>query len=84
MRCAFSAVLGDPMSRAELQRYVTLGVDVFLRGIEPEKPQTQAQMSRRLGREDAGSTLAHGPGDQYAAGRWMTRSCSVCWTARAS
>lgn len=32
-----SAVLGQPMSRSELQRYVTLGVDVFLRGIQPEK-----------------------------------------------
>lgn len=28
------AVLGDPMSRAQLQRFVGLGVDVFLRGIE--------------------------------------------------
>jgi AcrR family transcriptional regulator len=34
-----NAVLGQPMSRAELQKYVTLGVDVFLRGIEPEKPR---------------------------------------------
>lgn len=30
------AVLGDPMSRAQLQRLVTLGVDVFLRGIQAE------------------------------------------------
>jgi AcrR family transcriptional regulator len=29
------AVIGDPMSRAEIQRYLDLGVDVFLRGIEP-------------------------------------------------
>jgi AcrR family transcriptional regulator len=34
-----SAVLGQPMSRSELQRYVTLGVDVFLRGIQSEKPK---------------------------------------------
>jgi hypothetical protein len=32
-------VLGVPMSRGELQRYVTLGVDVFLRGIQPDKPK---------------------------------------------
>lgn len=32
-----SAVLGQPMSRAELQRYVTLAVDVFLKGITPER-----------------------------------------------
>ncbi len=34
-----SAVLGSPMSRAELQRHLTLGVDVFLRGIQSEKPK---------------------------------------------
>lgn len=34
-----NAVLGLPMSRGELQRYVTLGVDVFLRGIQSQKPK---------------------------------------------
>ena len=34
-----SAVLGTPMSRAEVQRYVTLGVDVFLRGIQSVRPK---------------------------------------------
>jgi AcrR family transcriptional regulator len=34
-----SAVLGQPMSRAELQRHVDLGVEVFLRGIESAKPK---------------------------------------------
>ena len=29
------AVLGDPMSRADVQRYIELAVDVFLKGIEP-------------------------------------------------
>jgi AcrR family transcriptional regulator len=31
------AVLGNPMTRTELQRHVTLGVDVFLRGITPDR-----------------------------------------------
>jgi AcrR family transcriptional regulator len=30
------AVIGDPWSRSELERYVTLAVDVFLRGIEAD------------------------------------------------
>jgi AcrR family transcriptional regulator len=33
------AVMGDPMSRSELQRHVDLGVEVFLRGLAPEKPK---------------------------------------------
>lgn len=36
-----NSVLGMPMSRAELLRYVTLGVDVFLRGIQPDKPRAK-------------------------------------------
>lgn len=31
------AVMGNPMSRGELQRHVDLAVDVFMRGIQPEK-----------------------------------------------
>jgi TetR/AcrR family transcriptional regulator, mexJK operon transcriptional repressor len=31
------AVLGDPMPRSELHRHVDLAVDVFLRGIKPER-----------------------------------------------
>ena len=31
------AVMGDPMPRSELHRHVDLGVDIFLRGIKPEK-----------------------------------------------
>lgn len=37
------AVMGDPMSRAELQRHVDLAVDVFLRGIKPEKVKRAAK-----------------------------------------
>jgi len=33
------AVMGDPMPRSELLRHIDLGVDVFLRGIKPEKPR---------------------------------------------
>jgi AcrR family transcriptional regulator len=37
------SVMGDPMSRAELQRHVDLAVDIFLRGITPEaKPRKKA------------------------------------------
>ena len=39
------AVMGDPMSRSELQRHVDLGVDVFLRGIEPQR--TKAKPKRK-------------------------------------
>jgi TetR/AcrR family transcriptional repressor of mexJK operon len=35
------AVMGNPMSRGEVQRYVTLGVDVLLRGIQPAKPRAR-------------------------------------------
>jgi hypothetical protein len=31
------AVMGDPMPRSELHRHVDLAVDVFLRGIKPER-----------------------------------------------
>lgn len=31
-----ASVLGDPMTRAEAQRYVELAVDVFLKGVKPE------------------------------------------------
>lgn len=33
------AVMGDPMPRSELHRHIDLGVDIFLRGITPEKPR---------------------------------------------
>jgi AcrR family transcriptional regulator len=35
------AVMGDPMPRGELQRHVDLAVDVFLRGIQPDKPKSK-------------------------------------------
>lgn len=39
------AVLGDPMTRSELERHVSTAVDVFLRGIAPNaapvKPKTK-------------------------------------------
>lgn len=37
------AVMGDPMGKAELQRHVDLGVDIFLRGIKPEKAKRSAK-----------------------------------------
>jgi AcrR family transcriptional regulator len=37
------AVMGNPMSRGELQRHVDLAVDVFLRGIKPEKLKRAAK-----------------------------------------
>lgn len=46
------AILGDPMSRAELERYVGAGVDVFLQGIQP--PAT-AQMKSKSRRKRAGA-----------------------------
>jgi hypothetical protein len=38
-----SAVLGDPMTRSEIQRHVTTGVDIFLRGIAPAKARKGAR-----------------------------------------